>query len=149
MVHQTAGAGKRHNDTGVLATSKICRAHCSIILVNKITSSYNLVFIHTGTCYSHCFINLAAHNGLRPRAEHVLLGVGIGYGEVLRIGDTDVFGTEVNAAAKLGEDTAQAGEILLTAAVYEAAVKDGFEGFEPLAVAPPGTDAAYRLHYRV
>lgn len=92
---------------------------------------------------------LAAHNLQRPPAEHVLLGVGIGYGEVLRIGDADVFGTEVNAAAKLGEDTAKAGEILLTAAVYEAAMKDGFEGFDPLAVAPPGTHAAYRLQYRV
>lgn len=92
---------------------------------------------------------LAAHNLQRPRAEQVLLGVGIGYGEVLRIGDADVFGAEVNAAAKLGEDTAQAGEILLTAAVYEAVATDGFEGFDPLAVAPPGTHAAYRLQYRV
>ena len=92
---------------------------------------------------------LAAHNFQRPRVEQVLLGVGIGYGEVLRIGDADVFGAEVNAAAKLGEDTAQAGEILLTAAVYEAVATDGFEGFDPLAVAPPGTHAAYRLQYRV
>ena len=90
---------------------------------------------------------LAAYNASRGPAEHVLLGVGIGCGEVLRIGDTDVFGAEVNAAAKLGEDTAGAGEILLTQAVYEAARDDGHAGFEPLDSAPPGTTAAYRLRY--
>ena len=92
---------------------------------------------------------LLAHNVSRPRAEHVLLGIGIGYGDVLRIGDADVFGAEVNAAAKLGEDTALAGEILLTAAVHDAVVDDGHDGFEVLAVPPPGTHAAYRLQYRV
>ena len=92
---------------------------------------------------------LAAHNILRPRAEHVLLCVGSGYGDVLRIGDAEVFGAELNAAAKLGEDTAEAGDILLTAAVYAAVVTAGFEGFDALAAAPPGTHAAYRLQYRV
>jgi len=92
---------------------------------------------------------LSAYNAVRPRAEHVLLGVGVGYGDVLRIGDTDVFGAEVNAAAKLGEDTAGAGEILLTAAVREAVGHDGYDGFDTLDVAPPGTHAAYRLRYRV
>jgi class 3 adenylate cyclase len=92
---------------------------------------------------------LSAYNAARPRAEHVLLGLGIGFGDVLRIGDTDVFGAEVNAAAKLGEDTAVAGEILLTAAVYEAVVGDDHDGFDILDVAPPGTHAAYRLRYRV
>ncbi|MCC6706054.1 MAG: adenylate/guanylate cyclase domain-containing protein [Gammaproteobacteria bacterium] len=91
---------------------------------------------------------LSAYNAVRPRAEHVLLGVGVGYGDVLRIGDADVFGAEVNAAAKLGEDTAVAGEILLTAAVHEAVAGEGHDGFEALDVAPPGTHAAYRLRYQ-
>jgi class 3 adenylate cyclase len=90
---------------------------------------------------------LSAYNAVRPRVEHVLLGIGVGYGDVLRIGDVDVFGAEVNAAAKLGEDTAVAGEILLTAAVREAVAAHRFEGFDPLEVAPPGTDAAYRLRF--
>lgn len=92
---------------------------------------------------------LSAYNAVRPRAEHVLLGLGIGYGDVLRIGDVDVFGSEVNAAAKLGEDTAVAGEILLTAAVREAVAGDDLDGFDTLDSAPPGTPAAYRLQYRV
>ena len=102
--------------------------------------------VHAAIDMQRC---LSDYNVLRPRAEHVLLGVGIGYGDVLRIGDADVFGAEVNAAAKLGEDMAMAGEILLTAAVHEAIAADGHDGFEALAVAPAGTHAAYRLQYRV
>ena len=39
--------------------------------------------------------------------EQVLLCVGIGFGNILRIGDVDVYGHEVNAASKLGEDRAR------------------------------------------
>ena len=41
---------------------------------------------------------------------------GIGFGNILNIGDEDLFGNEVNLASKLGEDVAERGEILLTAA---------------------------------
>jgi adenylate cyclase len=40
--------------------------------------------------------------------------LGIGYGEIFKIGDEDCFGAEVNRAFKLGEDIAKAGETLLT-----------------------------------
>lgn len=53
--------------------------------------------------------------------QMVLLCVGLGYGDVLRIGDSDVFGAEINAASKLGEDTAKAHEILVTGSVKKAA----------------------------
>lgn len=39
--------------------------------------------------------------------------VGIGYGPVLLV-DGDLWGAEVNAASRLGEDVAQHGEVLLT-----------------------------------
>ncbi|MBK7057633.1 MAG: adenylate/guanylate cyclase domain-containing protein [Leptospiraceae bacterium] len=57
---------------------------------------------------------LKAYNTDKPEHEKVLLCVGIGYGKILRIGDADIFGEEVNAASKLGEDTAKREEILLT-----------------------------------
>lgn len=63
---------------------------------------------------------LLTYNVGRPPEEQVLLCVGIGYGKVLRIGDVDVYGHEVNSASKLGEDTADAYEILVTPAVYQA-----------------------------
>ena len=46
--------------------------------------------------------------------EQVLLCVGLGFGPMLKIGDVDIYGAQVNAASKLGEDTAQSGEILCT-----------------------------------
>jgi adenylate cyclase len=60
-------------------------------------------------------------NKTRATEDQVLLCVGIGYGRVLRVGDTDVYGHEVNLSSKLGEDTALANEILLTEAAVEAA----------------------------
>ena len=65
---------------------------------------------------------LLIYNKDKAEEEKVLLCVGIGYGKVLRIGDIDVFGHEVNTASKLGEDTADAYEILVTPAVKESAV---------------------------
>lgn len=62
---------------------------------------------------------LLAYNKDKSDEEKVLLCVGLGYGKVLRIGDIDVFGHEVNTASKLGEDTADAYEILVTPSVKE------------------------------
>ncbi len=56
-------------------------------------------------------------NERRRPEEQILLCQGIGYGDVLKIGDQDVWGREVNAASKLGEDTAASYEILVTDAV--------------------------------
>jgi adenylate cyclase len=78
------------------------------------------------------------------RILQVLLCVGLGHGTVLRIGDHDVFGTEVNAASKLGEDEARAGEILATDAFVKIAGIDPSR-LEPLAKAPPGAQRAWRI----
>ncbi|MEO1298639.1 MAG: adenylate/guanylate cyclase domain-containing protein [Cyanobacteria bacterium J06636_16] len=43
-------------------------------------------------------------------------GIGIGYGDLLVIGDYDIYGHEMNLASKLGEDLAEKDEILLTEA---------------------------------
>jgi len=67
-------------------------------------------------CARAMMVACATANVGRRDEDAILLCVGIGYGQVLRIGDHDVFGAEVNAASKLGEDTARAGQILLSAA---------------------------------
>jgi adenylate cyclase len=82
----------------------------------------------------------------RPE-EHILLCVGVGFGPVLRIGDRDVFGSEVNAASKLGEDLATSDQILVTDAVREAAGE--IEGliFQPVSLTVPGTDRVWSVLY--
>jgi adenylate cyclase len=87
------------------------------------------------------------YNAARVPQEHVLLCVGLGFGRVLRIGDADVFGAEVNAASKLGEDIAKAHEILVTKAVRDAATSVEGISFEPIDECPPGAQAAFRVLY--
>ena len=88
----------------------------------------------------------ARYNERRKPEEQIVLCIGVGYGHVLRIGDTDVWGKEVNAASKLGEDTAKGGEILVTEAVREALGKSG----DPAAFEAAGSgflphETVYRL----
>ena len=90
---------------------------------------------------------LERYNQGREESEQVLLCVGLGYGDVLRIGDEDIFGGEANAASKLGEDEAGAGEILVTASLREAVLDVEGVQLEPIAFVPPGADGAYRVAY--
>lgn len=93
---------------------------------------------------------LADYNQTRPDEEKVLLCVGLGCGRMLRIGDSDVFGAEVNAASKLGEDTARAGEILVTGAFKESCGEAAnVLGFQLLPTPPAGAETAYRVAYRL
>lgn len=87
-------------------------------------------------------------NERRKPEEQILLCIGIGYGRILRIGDTDVWGREVNGASKLGEDTAKAYEILITDAAREAlGDKHGF-GFEDIGAGSFGGAPNFRLIYK-
>ncbi|MSQ52903.1 MAG: adenylate/guanylate cyclase domain-containing protein [Betaproteobacteria bacterium] len=83
----------------------------------------------------------------RESAEKVLLCIGIGFGQMLRIGDSDVFGAEVNSACKLGEDIAKAHEILITGeAIKEARLPAG-TSIVPFDEVPAGTESAFKLIY--
>jgi len=77
--------------------------------------------------------------------EQIHLCVGIGYGDMLRIGDRDVYGSEVNVAAKLGEDIATAGEILVSNDVAQALSEN--RKTTPISDVPAGTNNAFKLHY--
>jgi len=70
---------------------------------------------------------LVAYNKDKTDEEKVLLCVGVGYGKVLRIGDVDVYGHEVNSASKLGEDTANAYEILVTESAKDGLVDQSYQ----------------------
>jgi class 3 adenylate cyclase len=47
-------------------------------------------------------------------AEQIYLSVGIDFGRLLLVGDTDFFGDPVNTSSKLGEDLAVRAEVLIT-----------------------------------
>jgi adenylate cyclase len=63
--------------------------------------------------------HLTAANQVLPHDHRLYVSIGIGWGKVLNIADQDLYGNEVNLAAKLGEDIAGMGEILLTVAAHE------------------------------
>lgn len=96
----------------------------------------------------------ADYNKDKPEEDRILLCVGVGYGRMLRIGDADVFGREVNAASKLGEDTAKADEVLVTQAVVDAVgsadapgAKEAFR-FECIDETPAAVGKAYRYLWK-
>lgn len=89
------------------------------------------------------------YNKTRSAEEQILLCVGIGYGKVLRIGDQDVYGTEVNAASKLGEDISNAWEILVTESAMRKAGDLKNVSFEKIDEVPPGANAAYKTIYQI
>lgn len=91
---------------------------------------------------------LKSYNTDKSDEEKVLLCVGLGFGKVLKIGDADVFGSEVNAASKLGEDTAKAWEILVTDSVKKKAEDMSDISFEEIDEVPAGASKAYRIIYK-
>lgn len=127
-------------------------AHHDGILIKIEADSFLILFKRPERAMA-CAVAMqhACQRANRDRApeDMVLLCLGLGYGNILRIGDTDVFGAEVNAASKLGEDTAQAHEILITEPVRENLLKSGFlpEQFTLLDVDVPGSTRAYRFSY--
>lgn len=86
-------------------------------------------------------------NRTRDPETQVLLCVGIGYGPILRIGDHDVYGQQVNAASKLGEDTAKARDIFVTRQVVDAVGALPGLSFERLDVAVAGSKENFRIRY--
>jgi class 3 adenylate cyclase len=87
----------------------------------------------------------AEYNADKAGADKVLLCVGLGYGRVLRISGHDVYGSEVNAASRLGEDMAKPGDVLVTESMRRSQSRRKGLLFERMAKAPSGANAAYRL----
>ncbi|MBD2577771.1 adenylate/guanylate cyclase domain-containing protein [Oscillatoria sp. FACHB-1406] len=87
------------------------------------------------------------YNRDKIEVEQILLCVGLGYGKILSIGEQDVFGAEVNAASKLGEDTAKAWEILVTESLAEYIRGRENVALQKIDFIPPGAKAAYQLIY--
>ncbi len=69
--------------------------------------------------------SIAIHRALQELNSHagepfeLRVGIGIDYGEVLLVGENDYFGLTVNRASKLGEDLAEAGDILVTENAFQ------------------------------
>lgn len=127
----------------------IVEAHDGI-LIKVEADSFLIIFkrpegaLRCAVAMQHACTNL---NARRVPEEQVLLCVGLGFGRVLRIGDQDVFGAEVNAASKLGEDTAKAGQIFVTRAMRDAVEALDLVEFDEKPLRLTGFAEAYRTIY--
>lgn len=72
----------------------------------------------------------AAQRAADATLEIVTAAAGIGFGDVLDIGD-DLYGVEVNNACRLGEDVAESGQVLLTEAARISVEKGGLGNGSP------------------
>ena len=90
-----------------------------------------------------------AINSVVPDERDIYGSIGIGYGEMLIIGEEDLYGSEMNMASKLGEDIACRQEILVTSSAY-AELPEGFYKFAPVSYSISGMDIdCYRYEGRV
>ena len=84
----------------------------------------------------------------QPKSQFLALSIGIDCGEVLLVPGVDCFGDAVNLAHKLGEDLAQAGEILLSFAVSERLPAASQSCLQRLQLSVSGMDLlAYKVMY--
>jgi class 3 adenylate cyclase len=129
----------------------VVEEHDGILL--KVEGDSFLVIFRNARKALQCAIEMqrtvGAYDADKSDEEKILLCVGLGYGRMLRIGDADVYGAEVNAASKLGEDRAKAWEILVTEAVKERCETEDGLGFEVLADPPAGCSGAFKVAYRL
>ena len=89
----------------------------------------------------------AGFNKEKRPADQILLCLGIGYGRTLKVDHARLAGPQVNLAGKLGEDTAEAYEILVTESVKENATPNKDLEFVLTGVSFPGSTEVYRVNY--
>lgn len=128
-----AGFSKKSAREGILSflvdmqqmralVAPIVEAHSGFVL-KHIADSQLILFRDARDGLAACLAMqraIAARNVGLPDAKRFYLGCGIGYGDVLKLGDAEVYGVEVNFAAKLGEDIAGPFDVLVTDAVVRA-----------------------------
>ena len=128
----------------------VLEEHDGILL--KVEGDSMLVIFRNATKALQCAVAmqrvLAEYNIGRAGEETILLSVGLGYGRVLRIGDSDVFGAEVNSASKLGEDFGKGREILVTGEFRRECGDLPGLGYAQLPDPPAGTYSAFRVDWQ-
>ena len=127
----------------------IIAAHDGILI--KVEADSFLLIFKKARAALECAIEMQRAcqnlNERRLPEEKVLLCVGIGHGRILRIGDVDVYGKEVNAASKLGEDTVKSDEILVTEAARLAVGELPNVSYVNLEEKVPGSDKNWKVIY--
>jgi class 3 adenylate cyclase len=130
FTHDSIDRGDLHSMLRILDVHRIClpvfRAH-GATRTRAFADDLYATFTDPNAAL-RCALDLhrrvAAFNSRQPADESpASCCVGLGYGQVLRIGPDSAMGREMNRTSKLGEDIARAGETLATES-FRAAVDD-------------------------
>ena len=128
----------------------IVEQHDGILI--KIEADSFLILFKKPSQALHCCIAMERMcqkvNERRHAEDQIVLCCGLGFGKLLKIGDEDVFGHEVNLASKLGEDTAKGNEILVTRAAKEAIGDMPGTTWEQMSIEAAGETMCWRVVYR-
>ena len=90
-----------------------------------------------------------AANILTPDDLDIRIACGIDYGKILVVGSEDCFGDAVNRASKLGEDVAEAGDILVTKEAMQLVPAEAAIKAREISISISGIDIpAYAVEYR-
>jgi len=90
-----------------------------------------------------------AANILTPDDLDIRIACGIDYGKILVVGSEDCFGDAVNRASKLGEDVAEAGDILVTKEAMQLVPAEAAIKAREINISISGIDIpAYAVEYR-
>ena len=107
-----------------------------------------------GTSPSAKGLYTAAREMLATIAKHhkdtgdtsIKMGIGLGWGLTLDIAGEELWGDAVNTASKLGEDTAEPGEILISDDFHKALVAEGVTPAECTLVDPTARKATFAYY---
>ena len=142
MFTDLVGFSRRVEDFGILHFLQLIQEHHGTCLKRE-GDSILAVFEQPGNALAAALAMVLATqnlNPLRPPEERIEICIGLGQGEVLLIDGREVWGSEVNAASKLGEEMAAGGEILATEAFRQAVPEAPFSEYGVLF----GTRPAFR-----
>jgi adenylate cyclase len=127
MVLDSSGFSRFTRELGIIAAlATIHQMQMSVIPVIEAQGG-SLIKLEADNVYAIFPDAAAAVSAAQAMKQQLALidrriSIGIGYGELMMIdngnGDRDLYGSEMNLAAKLGEDIAEVDEILLTPAAY-------------------------------
>jgi len=81
--------------------------------------------------------------------DKIIVCIGLGYGKVLRVGKSNLYGQQVNATSRLGEDIAKGQEILITQKFKDSVNEILDEDLEELGSSHPALINSYKLNYKI
>lgn len=136
MITDMSGMTELTKSRGIIGILALIREmqHITVPVVNKHGATWvkmeadDLFVTHTSAKGLYAagreMLDVVKKHNADTKDDSLKMGMGLGFGKVLDLGD-DIWGDAVNTASKLGEDTAEPGEILITADFHAALLAEG------------------------